>query len=75
MTRPHRFEHYRWLGDKRTMVVHDTDNSAEGCALDDLLRSEAFTCFAPDILAEARNRGYRPCRHCAGGGRLRLGPV
>jgi hypothetical protein len=26
--------------------------------------AEAFICFGPDTLAEARNRGYRLCRSC-----------
>jgi hypothetical protein len=64
MARPTRFEHYRWLGDKRSMIVHDLDNVSEACGIDDLLKSEQFLAFAPDTLAEARNRGYSPCRHC-----------
>jgi hypothetical protein len=64
MTRPTRFEHNQWLGDKRTMVVHDLDQVVDACAIDDLMRSEQFASFGPDLLAEARNRGYRPCPHC-----------
>ena len=64
MTRPGRFEQFRWLGDKRSQRVHDADHAVEACAIDELLASEQFTCFGPDLLAEARNRGYRPCRHC-----------
>jgi hypothetical protein len=64
MARPARFEHYRWLGDKRTMTVHDLDAVGDPCALDDLLASEQFLVFGPDTLAEARNRGYAACRHC-----------
>ena len=64
MARPTRFEHFRWLGDKRTMIVHDLDNVTDACGIDDLLKSEQFLVFAPDTLAEARNRGYSPCRHC-----------
>lgn len=65
MSRPLRFAHVRWLGDKRTMVVHDLDATVPGCGLDDLMRSEQFASFGPDLVAEAANRGYRPCRHCA----------
>jgi hypothetical protein len=65
VARPSRFEHHRWLGDKRSMVVHDLDAVADACGLDDLMDSEQFLAFAPDTLSEARNRGYRPCRHCA----------
>lgn len=65
MARPTRFEHHRWLGDKRHMVVHDLDHTVDDCRIDELMLSEQFASFGPDLLAEARNRGYRPCRHCA----------
>jgi hypothetical protein len=64
MARPTRFEHYRWLGDKRSMTVHDLDNATDACAIEELLQSEQFLAFSPDTLAEARNRGYSPCRQC-----------
>lgn len=64
--RPPRFQRHRWLGDKRTMVVHDLDAGADGCGIQDLLASQRFASFGPDSLVEARNRGYRPCRHCGG---------
>jgi hypothetical protein len=63
MTRPARFESYRHLGDKRTQIVYDldlTDEAGLGDVIDELMRSEQFAAFAPDTLAEARNRGYRP---------------
>ena len=65
MAHPVRFEHVRWLGDKRSMVVHDLDAGTDGCAIDELMASEQFASFGPDLLAEARNRGYHPCRRCA----------
>ena len=64
MSRPTRFEHFRWLGDKRSLAVHDLDNSTADCRLDDLLASEQFATFGPDIFPEARNRGYKACAHC-----------
>lgn len=64
MPRPTRFEHHRWLGDKRVQRVHDLDNITDACNLDDLLASEQFLAFGPDTLPEARNRGYKPCPHC-----------
>ena len=64
MSRPTRFEHFRWLGDKRSLRVHDLDNITDACALDDLLASEKFATFGPDELVEAKNRCYKPCRHC-----------
>ena len=66
--RPARFGHVRWLGDKRSMVVHDLDAVVSACELDDLLASQRFASFGPDSVAEARNRGYRPCRGCTGAG-------
>jgi hypothetical protein len=66
MTRPTLFENNRWLGDKRTLHVHDLDHTVDSCDLDDLLASERFMTFGPDLLAEARNRGYKP-HDCAAG--------
>ena len=62
--RPARFRRHRWLGDKRSMVVHDLDAAVPACAVEDLLAAERFASFGPDSLAEARNRGYRPCPRC-----------
>lgn len=64
MSRPSRFEEFRWLGDKDHMRVHDLDHTVDACAIDDLMQRESFASFGPDSLPEARNRGYRPCRHC-----------
>lgn len=62
--RPARFASVRWLGDKRTMSVHDLDSIVDGCGLDELLASGRAATFGPDSASEARNRGYRHCRHC-----------
>ena len=66
MQRPSRFEHTRFLGDKRTQVVYDLDLASSDTdvagAIDELVASEQFAAFGPDTLAEARNRGYRPHR-------------
>ena len=64
MSRPVRFEHYRYVGDKRSQIVHDLDNTGEACAIDELMASEQYLAIAPHTIAEAKNRGYRPCRHC-----------
>ncbi|HEX4491678.1 MAG TPA: hypothetical protein VH914_10765 [Acidimicrobiia bacterium] len=62
MTRPRAFEESRYLGDKRRQVVYDMeliDSDPEvAAAIDELVQSEQFAAFAPDTLAEARNRGY-----------------
>lgn len=66
MARPRQFEEYRFLGDKRTQVVYDLDlvGDVEGLdeVIEELMASDQFAAFAPDTLAEARNRGYRPHR-------------
>jgi hypothetical protein len=59
-----RFEEHRYVGDKRTQVVHDLDHCPDTEALDDLVQAETYLCFGPDTLAEARNRGYHLCRSC-----------
>ena len=64
MARPTRFEEHRWLGDKRSMRVHDLDNITDECGLAELLAAETYVCFGPDTLVEAHNRCYKPCRHC-----------
>jgi hypothetical protein len=64
VNRPTRFEHNRFVGDKRNQVVYDLDlydtNEDVRAAVDALLEAETFAAFGPDTLAEARNRGYRP---------------
>lgn len=65
MSRPIKFEHFRWVGDKRVQRVHDLDNAQDACRIDELMEAETFICFGPDTLVEARNRCYRPCPHCA----------
>jgi hypothetical protein len=66
VARPTRFEHQRYLGDKRRQVVYDLDLADDdpevAAAIEELLASEQFLAFGPDTLAEARNRGYRPHR-------------
>ena len=60
MERPTKFEHHRYVGDKRSQVVYDVDELSEDHAdrLHELMEAETFLCFGPDELAEARNRGY-----------------
>ena len=65
MSRPSRFESFRYLGDKRNQVVYDldlTDEAGLQPVIEELMQSEAFAAFGPDTLAEARNRGYHPHR-------------
>lgn len=61
MDRPGKFEHHRYVGDKRTQVVYDVDalGPEDEHLIGELLEAETFLCFGPDNLAEARNRGYK----------------
>lgn len=59
MQRPGRFEHTRFLGDKRTQLVYDLDTWTEPNIIDDIVATNSGICFGPDTLPEARNRGYR----------------
>ena len=58
MARPTRFEHTRYLGDKRTQFVYDLDEWKDGAVIDEIVEQGVGLCFGPDTLAEARNRGY-----------------
>jgi len=60
MERPLRFEHSRFLGDKRTQLVYDLDAWTDEAVIDEIVASEVGAAFGPDTLAEARNRGYTP---------------
>lgn len=62
MERPTKFEHTRFLGDKRTQLVYDLDNWEDPAVIEDIVDSEVGLCFGPDSLAEARNRGYTLAR-------------
>ena len=58
MERPVKFEHIRFLGDKRTQLVYDLDEWTDQAVIDEIVDAEVGLCFGPDTLAEARNRGY-----------------
>lgn len=64
MARLRRFESHRFVGARDTMVVYDCDDAGdlaelEGrAAADDLFGRNLLQTFAPDALAEARNRGF-----------------
>lgn len=60
MSRPTKFEEFRYVGDKRTQRYYDLDDpELDDDVVAELMASEQFTCFAPDVASEARNRGYR----------------
>jgi hypothetical protein len=58
MERPTRFEHARFLGDKRTQLVYDLDEWDDAAVIYELVTAGVGIQFGPDTLAEARNRGY-----------------
>ncbi len=62
MERPSRFEHYRFLGDKRTQLVYDLDEWDDPAPIEEIVERDVGAVFGPDTLAEARNRGYRLAR-------------
>lgn len=59
MDRLGKFEEHRFVGDKRTQLVYDIDETDDEAAVRDLVEAEQYISFSPDTLAEARNRGYR----------------
>lgn len=58
MERPVRFEHHRYVGDKRTQLVYDLDEWTDPDIVAEFVELGVGAAFAPDTLAEARNRGY-----------------
>jgi hypothetical protein len=66
MSRPVRFEDFKYVGDKRSLVVYDLDlygaDDAVTAAVDEMLAAETFLAISPSTLAEARNRGFHPHR-------------
>ena len=66
MGRLRRFEEYRFLGARDTMIVYDCDADDQFTELDqrntddDLVMRNLVSAFGPDSLPEAINRGFRP---------------
>lgn len=66
MGRLRRFEGHRYVGTRDDMVAYDCDDDDQLAVLErrvqeeDLLGRNVLASFAPDTLAEARNRGFRP---------------
>ncbi len=58
MDRPTRFEHARFIGDKRTQLVYDLDEWDDADVVNEVVDAGVGIQFGPDTLAEARNRGY-----------------
>jgi hypothetical protein len=62
MKRPSRFEHFRFVGDKRTQLVYDLDAWEDATTVNEFVAAGVGIGFGPDTLAEARNRGYTLAR-------------
>ena len=66
MSRLRRFEDYRFVGARDTMLVYDCDDTDQFTELEgrtedgDLLDRNLLQSFAPDSLDEAANRGFHP---------------
>ena len=59
MSRPTKFEDFRYVGDKRSQVVYDLDTAPQDL-IDELMEAGTYLAFGPDTVVEARNRGYKP---------------
>lgn len=46
----------RYIGDKRSKVVHDLDHETEDCQVDEIIRTTAEVAFR--ILEDAHAQGY-----------------
>jgi hypothetical protein len=53
-----KFEHSRFIGDKRTQLVYDLESWDDDDTINEIVAEGVGLCFGPDTLAEARNRGY-----------------
>ena len=53
-----KFEHSRFIGDKRTQLVYDLDSWDDEDIINEIVADGVGLSFGPDTLAEARNRGY-----------------
>lgn len=66
MSRLRRFDDYRFVGTRDTMLVYDCDDTDQFSELEertedgDLLDRNLLQSFAPDSLDEAANRGFQP---------------
>jgi hypothetical protein len=57
-----KFEHSRFLGDKRTQLVYDLTTWEDVDVVNEFVAAGVGLSFAPDTLDEARNRGYTLAR-------------
>ena len=62
MERNPKFEHSRFIGDKRTQLVYDLDTWEDASVIDEIVDAGVALSFGSDTLPEARNRGYTLAR-------------
>lgn len=66
MSRLARFEDYRFIGTRDTMLVYDCDDEGQFAELEervdqeDLVGEKLLQSFSPDTTDEAANRGFLP---------------
>ena len=53
-----KYEHSRFIGDKRTQLVYDLESWDDENTINEIVAEGVGLSFGPDTLAEARNRGY-----------------
>ena len=62
-----RLNDVRYVGDRESMVIHDSWNGeSEGCCLDGLSDKGTAVGFEPDTLEQAFQEGFDYCDHCIG---------
>ena len=62
------FNGHRYVGDRRTMLVHDLDHEdpdVRGCGITGLT-PDSIEVFEPDTLKQAYRQGYEFCPSCIG---------
>ena len=68
MNRLNRFEQHRYIGIRKNMKVYDCDDEKQFTSLNDYLKDYDYISlnlvqsFSPDIIDEAKNRGFKPLK-------------
>jgi hypothetical protein len=66
LNRLNRFEHHRYIGIRKNMKVYDCDDEKQFTSLNEYLKDYDYISlnlvqsFSPDIIDEAKNRGFKP---------------
>jgi len=68
LNRLNRFEQHRYIGIRKNMKVYDCDDEKQFTSLNDYLKDYDYISlnlvqsFSPDIIDEAKNRGFKPLK-------------